>query len=96
MVNKGAGSTLLIKKWADAHGLEVNEKAAECISGTNGTLIKIVGMISMTLLLVPKLDLDMSNIAICSGNFYQGLGCDLLYQHNKALSITTITLPGMD
>ena len=40
---------------------------------------KIVGMTSMTLLLAPTLELDMSNVAICSGNFYQGLlGCDLL------------------
>ena len=46
-------------------------------------VVKIVGMTSMTLLLAPTLELDMVNIAICSGDFYQGLmGCDLLCRHN--------------
>ena len=43
---------------------------AEFISGTNGTAVKIVGMTSMTLLLVPTLELDVANIAICLGDFY--------------------------
>ena len=59
--------------------------------------VKIVGMTSMTLLLVPTLKLDMANIAVCSGNFYQGmLGCDLLCRHNEVLGIATITLPRLD
>ena len=79
--------------WAD----HVEEKAAEYISGTNGTAVKIVGMTSMTLLLVPTLEIDMANVAICSGNFYQELlGWDLLCRQNKALSTATITLPGPD
>ena len=64
---------MLTKKWADAHGLNVKEKAAEYISGANGTVVKIVGMTRMTLLLVPTLELDVANIAIFSGDFYQGL-----------------------
>ena len=43
MVDTGAAITLLIKKWAYAHGLVIKEKAAEYISGTNGTSFKIVG-----------------------------------------------------
>ena len=79
MVNTGVAITLLMKKWADAHGLTVKEKVAEYISGTNGMAVKIVGMTSMTLLLVPTLELDVVNIAVCLGYFYQGLlGCDLL------------------
>ena len=49
MVNTGAAITLLTKKWADAHGLPVKEKAAEYISGANGTAIKIIGTTSTTL-----------------------------------------------
>ena len=79
MVDMGATIALLTKKWADAHSLAVKEKAAEYISGANGTSIKIVGTTSMTFLLVPTLELNVSNIAICLGKFYQGLlGCDWL------------------
>ena len=78
IVNTGVAITLLTKKWADAHGLTVKEKAAEYISGANGTVVKIVGMTRMTLLLAPTLELDVANVAICSGDFYQGLlRCDL-------------------
>ena len=97
MVDMGMTITLLTKKWADVHGLTMKEKAGEYILGTNSTVVKIVGMTSMTLLLVPTLEIDMVNIAVCSGNFYQGLlGCDLLCGHNKALGPATITLPGLD
>ena len=48
----------------------------------------------MTLLLVATLELDMANITVCSGDFYQGLlGCNLLCRHNEVLSEATITLP---
>ena len=37
------------------------------------------------------------NIAVCLGNFYQGLlGCDLLCGYNEALGTATITLPRLD
>ena len=97
MVDMGVAITLLMKTWVDAHGLGVKEKAAKYILGTNGTSVKIVGITSMTILLAPTLDLDVSNIAICSGNFYQGLlGCDLLCRHNEALGVASITLPELD
>ena len=86
-----------MKRWADAHGLTVKEKVAEYILGASRTAVKIVGMTNMTILLAPTLELDVENIAVCLGNFYQGLlGCDLLCRHNEALSIDTITLPGPD
>ena len=51
----------------------------------------------MTLLLAPTLEINVSNVAVCLDNFYQGLlGCDLLYRHNEALGTTTISLPGLD
>ena len=59
--------------------------------------VKIVGMASMTLLLAASLELDVANVAVYSGDCYQGLlGCDLLCGHNKALSTATITLPRPD
>ena len=97
MVDTGAAITLLMKKWVDAHGLTMKEKAAEYILGANGTAVKIVGTTSMTLFLAPTLEIDMANVAICSGNFYQGLlRYDLLCGHNEALSAATITLPRLD
>ena len=42
MVDTGAAITLM-KKWADAHGFPVKEKAAKYISGANGTAVKIIG-----------------------------------------------------
>ena len=97
IVDMGTAITLLMKKWADTHGLTVKEKVADYISGANGTVVKIVGMTSMILLLVPTLEIDVANVAICSGDFYQGLlGCDLLCGHNEALGTATITLPRPD
>ena len=97
MVDMGAAITLLTKKWAEAHGLTMKEKVAEYISGANGTVVKIVGTTSMTLLLVPTLEIDVLNVAICSGDFYQGLlRCDMLCGHNEALGSTTISLPRPD
>ena len=69
MVNTGMAITLLMKRWADAHGLAMKEKAAEYISGTNGMVAKIVGTTSMTLLLALTLELDVANVAVCSGSF---------------------------
>ena len=64
------GHHLADEKCADAHGLTVDGKAAEYILGTNGTVVKIVGMTSMTLLLASTLELDVVNVAICLGDFY--------------------------
>ena len=60
-------------------------------------VVKIVGTTSMILLLVSTLELDVANVTICLGNFYQGLlECNLLCGHNKVLATATITLPGPD
>ena len=95
MVDMGMAITLLMKKWVDAHRLTMKVKAAKYISGTNGIVLKIVGMTSMTLLLVPTLEIDMANVAICSGDFYQGLlGYDLICGHNEAISKLLSYCPG--
>ena len=97
MVDMGAAITLLTKKWVDAHSLTMKEKVAKYILGANGTAVKIIGTTSITLLLAPTLEVDVSNVAVCSGDFYQGLfGCNLLCRHNEALSAATISLPGPD
>ena len=89
--------TLLMKKWADAHNLTVKEKVAKYILGNNGMVVKIVGITSITFLLALPLKLDVVNIAVCSGNFYQGLlRCYLLCGHNEVLGMATITLPRPD
>ena len=47
--------------------------------------------------LASTLEVDVSNVAVCSGDFYQGLlGCDLLCRHIEALGAATISLPGPD
>ena len=93
IVNPGAAITLLVKKWADAHSLTVKEKGGKYNAVANGIVVKILGTTSMTLLLVLTLELDVVNVTVCLGDFYQGLlGYDLLCGHNEALSVATITL----
>ena len=54
-----------------------------------------MAIISISVLLATHLGDDVANVAVCSGNFYQGmLGCDMLYGHNKALGPNTIALSG--
>ena len=90
----GAAIILLMKKWVNAQQLIVKERVAESISGAKATAVLIEGTTSMTLLLAPTLELDIANVSVCSGGFYQGLlGCDLMCGHNEALSTATITLP---
>ena len=75
----------------------MKEKVAEYISGANGTAVKIVVTTSMTLLLATTLEIDVANVAVCLGDFYQGLlGCDLLCRYNEVLSAATISLPWPD
>ena len=67
MVNTEVATTLLMEKWVDAQGLPIKKKVANYISSANSTSVKIVGMTSMTLLLVPTLELDVSNVTIFFG-----------------------------
>ena len=53
-----------------------------------------MGATSISLLLVPTLKVDLTNAAICSGKFYEGLlGYNGLSGHSKALGPATIALP---
>ena len=71
MVDTRVAITLLMKKWVDDHRLTMREKAAKCNSGANGTVVWIMGTTSKTLLLVPTLELNVANVNICTGDFYQ-------------------------
>ena len=87
-----------MKKWVDAHRAAHEGEGSRVHLGcqrNRGQDHRY--MTSMTLLLAPTLEIDVSNVTICLGNFYQGLlGCDLLCGHNKVLSGTTISLPRLD
>ena len=73
IVNTNVAVNLLEKKVRDAHGVTMKEKAPECISSANGMVVSIVGMASITILLVPTLEVDIVNVIVCLGEFYQGL-----------------------
>ena len=86
MVDTVTAIILLIKKWVDAHSLTMKENAAKYISEPNGTAVLVVGITSISLLLVPTMEADMANAIVCLGYIYQGLlGCNLLCRYNEAL-----------
>ena len=79
MVDTGASITLVTRKWAETHGLTVIPASGISITGANGTPVDIVGTCSMTVQLSPTLELDVGDVNVSSGDFYQALiGCDIL------------------
>ena len=70
MANMGLAIMLLTKKWVENHSLTMKEKVAKYILGAKATVVEIVSMTSISLLLTPTLEMDMANVAVCSGNFY--------------------------
>ena len=54
-----------------------------------------MGTTIISVLLEATLKVDIANVAVCLGDFYQGLlGCHVLCRHNEALGPAIITLPG--
>ena len=87
IVNTGLAITQLMKRSEDAHGLKMKTKVSEYISYANGMAIQVLGMTRMYILLMLTLDIEVTNVAVCLGDFYQNLlGCYMVYRHNKALS----------
>jgi len=79
MIDTGASMTLVTAGWAQAHGLKVTPKPGLMVRGANGQNLKMLGVTSCTLQLAPTLEVDVADVAVCDGTFYQGLmGCDLL------------------
>ena len=73
MVDTGASITLVMRKWAEAHGLSVMPVTSISISGANSNPVETVGTCSMMLQLSPTLELDVSKVNVLSGDFYQRL-----------------------
>ena len=79
MVDTGASISLVTRKWAEAHGLSVTPVSGISISGANGNPVETVGTCAMTLQLAPTLELDVAEVNVSTGDFYQALiGGDIL------------------
>ena len=48
----------------------MKEKEAEFIFDANSMMVQIVGMTSISLLLVTTLEVDVAYVTMCLGNFY--------------------------
>lgn len=79
LVDTGAGLTLVTKVWAEAHGLKISPPSPTDIRGAGGSAVEVVGSTSMTLQLTPTLEIDVADVTVSSGTFYQALlGCELM------------------
>ena len=99
MVDTGASITLVTQKWVETHGLMITPVSGISIMGANGAPVDMVGTCTMTVQLSPMLELDIGNINMSSGNFYQALiGCDILgglhASRTAVLGPAVIHMPG--
>ncbi len=79
MVDTGAAVTIVTTAWAEAHGLKVKEGHNFAVRSASGEGMKIQGTTSFTVQITPMLELDLANITVQEGSFYQGLlGMDVL------------------
>ena len=79
MLDTGAALTLVSTKWAASHGLKTTEGKALEVKGAGGSNITVLGVTAFTIQLTPTLELDLSNVAVSEGDFYQCLlGGDIL------------------
>lgn len=95
MIDTGAAVTVVTKAWADAHGLRVSAPSGVSIRGAGGMELSVVGTTSMTLQLSATLEVDVTEVTVSAGSFYQGLlGCDILYGKPGILGPATVQLGG--
>ena len=73
MLDTGAALTLVSAKWAASHGLKTMEGKALEVEGAGGSNVTVLGVIAFTIQLTPTLELDLSNVAVSEGYFYQCL-----------------------
>ena len=79
MVDTGASITLVTQKWVETHELMITLVSGISISGVNGIPVYMVGTCTMMVQLSPMLELDVGDVNVSLGNFYQALiGCDIL------------------
>ena len=56
-----------------------------------------MGTSSISMFLAPILEMFMTNVAVCMGDYYQGLlGCNVLCRHNEVVGLATSALPRPD
>ena len=70
MVDTGASITLVTHKWVKTHGLTITPVSGISITSANGAPVDMVRMCSMTLQLLPTLELDVGDVNMSSGDFY--------------------------
>ena len=68
MVDTGASITLVTQKWAETHGLTITLVSGISITSANGAPVVMVGMCSMTVQLLPTLELDVGDVNVSSGD----------------------------
>ena len=73
MLDTGAALTLVSAKWATSHGLKTTEGKALEVKGAGGSNITVLVVTAFTIQLTPTIELDLSNIALSEGDFYQCL-----------------------
>ncbi len=93
MIDTGAGITLVTRAWAVAHNLKISSPPSTQVKGASGQEVKVVGTTQMTLQLAPTLEIDVANVAVSEGSFYQALlGCELLEGKTGILGPATISM----
>ncbi len=79
MVDTGAAVTIVTEKWAAAHGLRVTPGKKINIRGAGGAEVETLGVTTFTVQVSPTLELDLSEVVVSVGDFYQALiGGDVL------------------
>lgn len=65
--------------WAEAHGLKVTPGKKITIRGAGGASVPTAGVTTFVLQLTPTLEMDLGNVLVAEGSFYQCLlGGDVL------------------
>ena len=79
MVDTGAAVTIVTEKWATAHGLRITPGKKIQIRGAGGANVETLGTATFTVQVSPTLELDLSDVVVSVGDFYQALkGGDVL------------------
>lgn len=79
MVDTSASITLVTPKWVETHGLMITPVSGISIMGTSSTPVDMVEMCTMMVQLSLTLELDVGDVNISAGNFYQAhIGCNIL------------------
>ena len=95
MVDTGASVTLATRGWVEAHGLQLRKAGTVNITGASGSKVQIVGTTSFTVQLTPTLELDVAEVVVSDGDFYQCLlGMDILAGKPGVLGPATIHIGG--